>query len=79
MLDPNTVALLNQLGVPAEIVEMAISGLLWFTVVTVVAAIPTAIIAKRKRRSVAGWLVFALSIPLVPLVWILLLPSKSPD
>jgi len=81
MLDPNTVALLGQLGISADTVESALSALLWLTIVTVVAAIPTAILARKKRRSVSGWLILALSIPVVPLlvIWLLpALPAKLP-
>ncbi|MDP1612996.1 MAG: hypothetical protein Q8M11_18225 [Sulfuritalea sp.] len=78
MLDANTVALLNQSGISAESVESALSGLVWLTLVTVAAAIPTVILAKRKGRSVAGWLILALSIPVVPLLLIWFLP-KLPD
>jgi len=75
MLDANTTALLNQLGYDAGLVESLLSGALVFTVVTVVAAIPTAMIARRKGRSTTLWLLFALSIPLLPLLLIWLLPK----
>lgn len=78
MLDANTVAQLNQLGISAETIESALSGLIVLTVLSVVAAIPTAVLAKRKGRSVAGWLILALTIPVVPLLLIWLLP-KLPD
>lgn len=78
MLDANTVAQLNQLGISAETIGSALSGLIVLTVLSVVAAIPTAILAKRKGRSVAGWLILALTIPVVPLLLIWLLP-KLPD
>lgn len=78
MLDANTVAQLNQLGISAETIEAALSGLIVLTLLSVVAAIPTAILAKRKGRSVAGWLILALTIPVVPLLLIWLLP-KLPD
>ena len=75
MLDPNTIALLGQLGIGADTVESALSALLWLTLVTVAAAIPTAILAKKKRRSVAGWVILALSLPVVPLLLIWLAPT----
>lgn len=78
MLDANTAAQLNQLGISAETIESALSGLIVLTLLSVVAAIPTAILAKRKGRSVAGWLILALTIPVVPLLLIWLLP-KLPD
>ena len=78
MLDANTVAQLNQLGISTETIESALSTLIVLTVLSVVAAIPTAILARRKGRSVAGWLILALSIPVLPLLLIWLLP-KLPD
>jgi hypothetical protein len=79
MLDPNTAALLSQLGIDPASVETAFAGLLWLTVISILAAIPTALLAKRKGRSVAGWLVFALSIPVLPLLLIWLLPARAKD
>ena len=78
MLDANTVAQLNQLGISTETIESALSTLIVLTVLSVVAAIPTAILARRKGRSVAGWLILALTIPVLPLLLIWLLP-KLPD
>ena len=78
MLDANTVAQLNQLGISTETIESALSALIVLTVLSVVAAIPTAILARRKGRSVAGWLILALTIPVLPLLLIWLLP-KLPD
>jgi hypothetical protein len=81
MLDQNTIALLGQLGISAEAIESALSALLFLTIVTVAATIPTAFLARKKRRSVAGWVILALSIPVVPLlvIWLLpALPAKLP-
>lgn len=78
MLDPNTAALLSQLGVAPASVEAALSGLIWLTVVSIVAAVPTAFVARRKHRSVVGWLIFALSIPVLPLLLVWLLPARKP-
>lgn len=78
MIDPNTTAFLNQMGLNASSIESLLSSLIVLTVVALVAAIPTAIIAKRKRRSMAFWLVFALSIPVIPLLLICLLPRVPP-
>jgi hypothetical protein len=75
MLDPNTLALLDQLGVGAGTIESALASLAFLTVLTVATAIPTAIVAKRKGRSVAGWLFLALSLPVVPLLLVWLLPK----
>jgi hypothetical protein len=77
MLDPNTLALLGQLGISPEAAEAAMSGMLALTAITVAAAVPTAILAKRKGRSVALWLIFALSIPLLPLLLVWLLPAAQ--
>lgn len=79
MLDANTVALLSQLGISAESIESALPGPLLLTVVTLAAAIPTGILAKRKGRSVAGWIILALSIPLIPLLLVWRLPAKTAD
>jgi len=78
MLDPNTVDLLKQLGLDSGNVEALVSGAIVLTVVTIIAAIPTVMIAKRKGRSRMLWLVLALSIPVLPLLLIWVLP-KVPD
>lgn len=75
MLDPNTTTLLNQLGYDAGTIESLMSGAILIMVATLLAAIPTAMIARRKNRSRTLWLLFALSIPLVPLLLICLLPA----
>ena len=75
MLDPNTTTLLNQLGFDAGLVEMLLSSVIWLTFLALVTAIPTVIIARRKVRSSTLWLLFSLSIPVVPLLLILLLPK----
>ena len=75
MLDANTIALLNQLGINAADMESLLWGATLLTGLTVLAAIPTAIIAKRKGRSRGLWLLFALSIPVIPLLLIWLLPA----
>ena len=80
VLDPQTVALLQQLGIDTATIESVLSGLVVLTVVTVLAAIPTAMLARRRHRSVGFWLLFALSIPVLPLllVWLLSdLPAKD--
>jgi hypothetical protein len=48
MLDPNTLALLDQLGISAATVESALASLAIFTILTLVTAIPTVILAKQK-------------------------------
>jgi hypothetical protein len=77
MLDPQISALLIQFGYDPKTVEALIEGALYLTVVAVVAAIPTGFIAKRKGRSVSGWVIFALSVPLLPLMIVSLLSSQK--
>jgi hypothetical protein len=76
MLDPNTIALLDQFGVSADSVEAALASLAFLTVLTVATAIPTAMVARKKGRSGPGWLLLALSIPVLPLLLVWLLPRK---
>lgn len=75
MLDPNTLALLSLAGISPETAESAVTGLALATVLTLVTAIPTVMLARRKGRSVAFWLVLALSFPLLPLLALWLLPE----
>ncbi len=75
MLDPNTIALLDQLGFDTVLVETLLSSAIWLTVLAFATAIPTGIIAKQKGRSRPLWFVFALSIPVVPLLLLWLLPA----
>lgn len=80
-LDPNTVALLNQLGIDAGGIESLLPALILLTILSVVAAIPTVMLAGRKRRSRSFWLLFALTIPLLPLLlvwWLPELPGTVP-
>lgn len=76
-LDPNTTALLNQLGVDVSILESVMSAAILLTVLTLITAIPTGMIARRKGRSRALWLLFALSVPVLPLLLVWLLPAVS--
>lgn len=78
MLDANTIAVLGQFGIDRDAAEAALSWLILLTVLSVVAAIPTVILARRKGRSAVAWLLLALSIPIVPLLLVWLLP-KRPD
>ncbi len=75
VLDPQTIELLRQLGVDPANVESLVFSAAALTVLTLVAAIPTGIIARRKRRSQTLWLLFALSIPFIPLLLVWLLPE----
>ena len=75
MLDPATLALLSQFGIDADAAEAAVTGLLVVTAITLATAVPTAMLARRKGRSVALWLVLALSFPAIPLLAVWLLPA----
>jgi hypothetical protein len=77
MFDANTLVLLGQFGFSDEAAEAVASYLLVLTALTVIAAVPTAFVARRKGRSVAFWLILALSIPILPLVVAWLLPSAK--
>jgi hypothetical protein len=79
VLDPQTIDLLRQLGVDPANIDSLISGAVALTVLTLVAAIPTAILARRKNRSQTLWLLFALSLPVIPLLLIWLLPAIPSD
>ena len=76
MLDANTIAVLGQFGIDRDAAEAALSWLILLTVLSVVAAIPTVILARRKGRSAIAWLLLALSIPILPLLLVWLLPKR---
>jgi len=78
MLSPEINAQLSQLGIDPATAESMIEASVYLTIVSVVAAIPTGVIARRKARSVAGWVVFALCIPVLPLLLVWLLPRRKP-
>lgn len=75
MLDPQTIELLRQLGVDPANIDSLIFSAVVLTALTVVAAIPTVMLAGRKHRSRTLWLLFALSIPVIPLLLVWLLPA----
>ena len=77
MLDPQLSALLGELGLDPASAEAIVTGAVYLTIVSVVAAIPTGIIARRKGRSVSGWVIFALCVPLLPWVIVWLLPGRK--
>ena len=79
MLDPQTIDLLRQLGVDPASLELLLESAVILTVVMLATAIPTAIIARRKNRSRALWVLFALSIPVLPLLLVWLLPALPSD
>jgi hypothetical protein len=78
MLDPQLSDLLRELGYDPATVEAIARVGLYLTIASVIAAIPTGMIAKRRGRSVAGWVVFALCVPLLPLLLVWLLPARKP-
>ena len=77
MLDPQLSALLIEFGYDPKTIEAMLSGAIYLTIISVVAAVPTGLFAKRKSRSVSGWVIFALCVPVLPLVIVWLLPSKN--
>ena len=80
MLSPEVSALLREFGVDPASVELVLRVSVYLTIATIVAAVPTGFIARRKGRSVAGWVIAALCVPVVPLLVVWLLPAaKRPD
>ena len=77
LIDPATLAMLNQMGISTPDIDRMLSGVLWLTVITVVFAIPTVWIAKRKGRSQLLWGILALSIPILPLLFVCFLPARK--
>ena len=77
MLDPQLSGLLSQLGYDPATVESLLKWSIYLTIASVIAAIPTGVIARRKGRSVGGWVILALCIPLLPLAIVWLLPSRK--
>jgi hypothetical protein len=75
MLDPNTTAVLAQLGIDSGSLESLLSSFMILTAVTLLSVIPTGIIAKRKNRSKTLWVLLALSIPILSLLILLVLPA----
>lgn len=70
-------AQLAQLGYDPAAVESMMAWLVYLTIASIVAAVPTGIVARRKNRSVAGWVIFELCIPVVPLLIVWALPAKE--
>jgi hypothetical protein len=79
VLDPHTIELLRQFGIDPASVDSLIFSAVVVTVLTLVAVFPTVAIARRKRRSPTLWLLFALSIPVLPLLLVWLLPPIPSD
>ena len=79
MLDPQTIALLRQLGVDAATLEPLLASAAILTIAMLATVIPTGIIARRKNRSRGLWVLFALSIPVLPLLLVWLLPALPSD
>lgn len=66
--DPVVAANLNRLGIDAGLIESIFWWATVLTVVAVVLAVPTWWLARRKQRSVAGWVLAELTIPVLPLL-----------
>ena len=79
MRDPQTIALLRQLGVDAATLEPLLASAAILTIAMLATVIPTGIIARRKNRSRGLWVLFALSIPVLPLLLVWLLPALPSD
>jgi amino acid transporter len=77
MLDPQISALLLELGYDPKSVDALVSAAIYLTIVAVLAAVPTGVIARKKGRSLARWVIFALTVPILPLVIVWLLPSEK--
>ena len=77
MLDPQISAQLVELGIAPATIEAVVTWAVYLTIVSVVAAIPTGFIARRKGRSVAGWVILELCVPVLPLVLVWLLPARK--
>ena len=78
MLDPQLAGLLRDLGYDPATVESLIRWSVYLTVAAALAAIPTGVVAKRRGRSVPGWVLFALCVPFLPLLIVWLLPRRKP-
>ena len=70
-------AQLAQLGFDPASVESIIRWATYLTIASVIAAVPTGLIARRKNRSVAGWVIFELCIPVFPLLLVWVLPARK--
>ena len=70
-------AQLAQLGFDPAVAESIIRWATYLTVASLVAAVPTGLIARRKGRSVTGWVIFELCVPVVPLLIVGMLPAKE--
>ena len=79
MLDPQLSALLKEVGFDPAIIESLIRWSIYLTIASVLTAIPTGLIAKRRGRSVAGWVLFALCLPVLPMLLVWLLPGRKPQ
>jgi hypothetical protein len=75
MIDSDIAGLLSRLGLDADTIGVVMSIATLLTVLAVITAIPTGRIAERKGRSRLLWVLFALSVPLIPLLLVALLPA----
>lgn len=74
MLPPSTIDMLRQSGVDPALLDSLLASAAILTIATLATVIPTAVIARRKHRSRGMWLLFALSVPVLPLLLVWLLP-----
>jgi hypothetical protein len=78
LLESQLIELLGQLGINGGDLGPLMSSALLLTILEVITAIPTGRIAKRKGRSMILWVFLALTIPLLPLLFIWILPAIPP-
>jgi ABC-type spermidine/putrescine transport system permease subunit I len=76
-MDSQIYSMLADLGFDRAMVDAMVSVLAIVTILTLLLAVPTGIIAHRNGRSAASWVIFALCVPLLPLVIVWLLPKKK--
>jgi hypothetical protein len=70
-------AQLAQLGYDPAAIESMVNWAVYLTIASVIAAVPTGMVARRRKRSVAGWVIFELCVPVVPLLILWALPAKE--
>lgn len=75
MIDPNTAAVLAQFGVDPSALEPLLFSAAAISVLTLVTVLPTGRLAAKKGRSRNFWMLFALTLPVLPLLLLWLLPA----
>ncbi|MCX7175006.1 MAG: hypothetical protein NT159_14030 [Proteobacteria bacterium] len=68
-----------QSGFMTSFLDAATSWLIVLIALTIASAISTRFLARSKGRSVVWWVALALAIPVVPLIFIWLLPVLPPQ